>query len=65
MNNLYIDKFEKWRLSILHQIYTANPVGIGRKLCQYIYIPVCIVYRFLTFDICLNFYDKFDEKKCV
>ena len=35
MKELYIDEPSKWKTRELHQIHTADPVGVGRKSRQY------------------------------
>ena len=35
LNNGYIDSTAKWKTRILRKIHTADPVGMGRKSCQY------------------------------
>ena len=36
---------EKWKMRILSQIHTADPVGMGRKLCPVEYAGILIYWR--------------------
>ena len=52
-NKLYIEQDTKWKTRILRQNYTADPVGMGRKLSKYNFIT----YR-KRFRIDGNYYEE-------
>ena len=42
---IMIDEDTKWKMRILHQIHTDDPVSIGRKSCLYTMLEYCALAR--------------------